>query len=83
MRLKLRFKATPAAALYETPLSEDQVITPLEDKGWVLVTATVADTDQLHWWLLGFGSQVEVLEPLELREKFQAIARSLLDVYEQ
>lgn len=79
--IKLRFQATPATALHETPLSQDQVITSLEDKDWVLVTATVADTDQLRWWLLGFGSQVEVLEPTELRKEFRGIVSDLCQMY--
>jgi predicted DNA-binding transcriptional regulator YafY len=31
------------------------------------VTATVRDTEQLHWWLLGFGSMVTVVSPDSLR----------------
>ncbi len=79
--IKFRFKATPAAALHETPLSQDQVITPPEDKEWVQVSATVADTEQLRWWLLGFGSQVEVLEPLELREEFREYSKQMARLY--
>ncbi len=60
IHLRFRFRCVPANALYETPLSADQVITPLADKQWVEVSASVADTDQLRWWLLGFGNQVEV-----------------------
>jgi predicted DNA-binding transcriptional regulator YafY len=52
--------------LYETPLSKDQVIEVLPND-WLRVTATVADTPQLVWWLLGFGGGVEVLGPHELR----------------
>ena len=63
-------------------MSTDQVISPLADSQWVEVSATVADTDQLRWWLLGFGNQVEVLEPVELREEFRAIACGLRDMYE-
>jgi hypothetical protein len=73
--------ASPAPSFITTPdLSTDQIITPLADSQWV--RATVADTDQLRWWLLGFGNQVEVLEPVELREEFRWIARGLLDMYE-
>ena len=49
-------------------LSEDHRTTEQSD-GRILVEATVADTSQLRWWLLGFGSQVEVLEPISLREE--------------
>ena len=35
----------------------------------LLVKATVSDTAQLRWWLLGFGGQVEVIKPNFLREE--------------
>jgi len=36
------------------------------------LTATVEDDQTLRWWLLGFGSRVEVLEPAELRAEIAA-----------
>lgn len=66
--LKARFTRSAAAHLWESPLAKDQTVTE-EPGGWVVLQATVPDTDQLLWWLLGFGGQVEVLEPLELRNK--------------
>ena len=73
IKLVLRMKRPAAAHLYETPLSEDQVITDDEREGWVRVEATVCETSQLRWWLLGFGGQVEVLQPEFLREEFRAV----------
>jgi predicted DNA-binding transcriptional regulator YafY len=43
-------------------LSEDQIIENF-DADHVLVTATVRDTSQLDWWLLGFGCSARVFEP--------------------
>jgi predicted DNA-binding transcriptional regulator YafY len=65
IQLKAKFIRAAAAHLLETPLSDDQVVDAL-DADNVLVTATVRDTAQLEWWLLGFGELVRVLEPLEL-----------------
>jgi predicted DNA-binding transcriptional regulator YafY len=65
IRLKARFLRGAAAHLVETPLSDDQLIESL-DADHVLVTATVRDSAQLDWWLLGFGSSVRVLEPSDL-----------------
>lgn len=56
--------------LIETPLAIDQAIEPLGE-GVFQLTATVKETEQLYWWLLGFGHQVEVLEPESLREKIK------------
>ena len=36
--------------------------------------ATVKNTLELRWWLLGFCDKVEVLEPKSLREEFSSIA---------
>jgi predicted DNA-binding transcriptional regulator YafY len=56
--------------LIESPLSEDQVVSSLDKDGTSLrISATVADTKQLQWWLLGFADSVEVKGPKELREK--------------
>jgi predicted DNA-binding transcriptional regulator YafY len=62
IRLKAKFARAAAAHLYETPLSEDQTIENL-DADHVIVTATVRDTEQLEWWLRGFGKLVDVVEP--------------------
>lgn len=64
----LRFKAPAAEHLKETPLSADQQISDPVD-GKVTVTASVLDTQQLRWWLLGFGSHVEVIGPESLRQE--------------
>jgi predicted DNA-binding transcriptional regulator YafY len=65
IQLRAKFSRGAAAHLVETPLSDDQVIESL-DAEHVCVSATVRDTAQLDWWLLGFGSAVLVLEPTAL-----------------
>lgn len=61
---------TPEAGnhLYETPLSADQAVT-LQDDGRLKVTATIQQNHQLVWWLLGFGDDVEVIAPSDLRAR--------------
>jgi predicted DNA-binding transcriptional regulator YafY len=68
IQLKAKFDRTAAAHLYETPLSTDQTIDDV-DAEHVLVTATLRDTAQLTWWLLGFGESVKVIEPNELQSR--------------
>lgn len=68
--LRAKFERGAAAHLYETALSVDQVIEDVDEKS-VLVKATVLDTSQLEWWLLGFGDLVEVLEPPGLRGRIR------------
>lgn len=66
--------------LSETPLSEEQEITEI-DTGVYLLRAVVKNTEQLRWWIRSFGSSVEVLEPLEMREKFVNESKALNKIY--
>lgn len=65
IKLIAKFTSEAGDHLYETPLSSDQTI--LKENEALVISATVADTPQLTWWLLGFGAAVEVLKPIELR----------------
>lgn len=68
--------------LEESPLATDQAVSERED-GTFELTATVADTLQLHWWLRGFGTRIEVVAPEELRNEFADMARELAEKYQQ
>lgn len=77
IHLELRCWEEVAAFLAETPLTANQTLTPQED-GWVRLTATVNDTRQLRWWLLGQGAGVEVCGPEALRsEVLDALQQTL------
>ncbi len=80
IRLAALFEGQTAVHLSERPLSKDQRMVPQKD-GRVLVQATVRDTLELRWWLLGFGDKVEVLGPKELREEFSATAQRMGRLY--
>lgn len=71
IRLVARFESYAAQHLLESVLAEDQVATLLDD-GCIEISATVQETNQLFWWLMGFGSNVEVIEPAQLREEIKA-----------
>lgn len=80
IQLVARFTTAAAEHLWETPLSLDQEILP-DKSGWVRLQATLADTVQLRWWLMGFGEGVEVLEPVLLRDEFASMVQSLNKIY--
>lgn len=82
IRLKALFSADAVFHLGERPLSDDQTIAEQKD-GRMLVTATVQNTSELRWWLLGFGDQVEVLEPGRLRKDFAIIAVNMTSAYKE
>jgi len=81
IKLQALFEPEAAAHLFETPLSDDQTLTQKKE-GKILLKATVKDTSELHWWLLGFGDQVEVIKPKKLRDEFAIKIEKLSRMYE-
>jgi predicted DNA-binding transcriptional regulator YafY len=82
IRLEAVFSHGAAFHLHDTPLSADQVLTEL-DRERMLLCATVENTAELRWWLLGFGELVEVLAPADLRGEFRERAAALAARYQQ
>ncbi len=73
IRLVAVFSGAAATHLAETPLASDQVIEQVGG-GRTRVTAEVAHTPLLVWWLRGFGEEVEVLSPAFLRAEMSRSA---------
>jgi len=65
IKLEAVFEADAAYHLTEVKLSPDQTVEFRKD-GKMLVKATVADSDELRWWLRGFGADVVVKRPNRL-----------------
>jgi predicted DNA-binding transcriptional regulator YafY len=80
IELEAIFEADAAEHLQETPLAEDQKLSPLTQHR-VKIQATVNDTPQLEWWLLGFGDAVEVVRPEGLRARMEQTARGMSRLY--
>ena len=80
IKLMVIFDKDTAFHLTETPLSADQKMVNKRD-GRVQVTATVKNSSQLRWWLLGFGEYVEVVKPKALREEFIETSIRLGEIY--
>jgi predicted DNA-binding transcriptional regulator YafY len=80
IRLRAVFEKRIAKFIVETPLSKDQRLSDLED-GRVQLTASVMETEQLRWWLLSLGDQVEILAPDSLRESVYTVAQNMVARY--
>ncbi len=80
IRLVARFKTDAATHLHETPLGKDQRIEAL-DENECRVSATVQNTRQLRWWLLGFGGAVRVEAPEVLRDEIANTAQAMAEQY--
>lgn len=82
IEVKLRFYDGKGEHLQETPLSEDQHFEEnTAQVGESIVTATVADTPQLRWWIQGFADGVEVLSPESLRQVVSQAATKMAARY--
>jgi len=80
IKLKARISSQIAIHLEERPLHKDQQLTVCDD-GSYLLESTAIDTNELRWWLLGFGSNIEVLAPDDLRNDFQEISEQMAAIY--
>jgi len=80
IKLKALFDEGAAFHLTERALSADQTLRKTKT-GYYRLTATVPDSDELRWWLLGFGNGVEVLAPKALRSEFKAVAADMARTY--
>lgn len=65
IRLEAHVSEDLARVLRETPISEDMTLEQ-HDEAWKL-TATVADSWQLRWWVLSQGAWITVIAPEALR----------------
>lgn len=80
--VKLRFGPAVRQRVLETRWhpSEDKQ-DDLERPGYLLWTAQVADTTDMLSWIRGWGADVEVLEPVELRGALVRETQRLAEVY--
>lgn len=74
IQLKLVMSEGTAQSFYESQLSKDQTITPLEEH-IVEISATVPFTSQLVWWLRSFGKKLLRIEPRQVADAVHEIER--------
>jgi len=77
--LRARIDNDEMVTLTESPLSEDQQIRVTSRGNFV--TATVLDSRMLENYLLSHCTHIEVLEPVELRQRLSAKLRAAAKVY--
>lgn len=82
IEIELRCHQKAVLHLFETPLSDDQQITPLQDDE-VIIQATVKDTMDLRWWIKSQGEQIEVIRPQTLRDEIAAEIQRLAARYSE
>jgi proteasome accessory factor B len=78
----LRFSPAVAARVGETRWHPDQRLESRGD-GSLVWRAVVSGTIEIKLWVLGWGADVEVLEPADLRADVQSTLRRALAAYER
>ena len=80
-RVRLHFSPRVAMRVKNLRYHHSQrLVTELED-GSVVMEFQVCGLIEMHSWILQWGKQVEVLEPMALREQIQKAAQDILAVY--
>ncbi len=82
IEVKLRFSPAAARRVKESTWHLSQVIEELPDGG-CLFTVRVGSTLEMTPWIRGWGPDVEVLNPPELREQFREWAHKLNTIYDE
>lgn len=72
--VRLRFAQKVARNVAEVLWHETQKVTRNDD-GTVTLDFRVDGLSEITWWILGYGDQVEVLAPAELRKRIADIAQ--------
>ena len=54
-----------------------------DDDGAIDFCVTVDGLDEIVWWILGYGPEVEVLQPADLRRRLADLARRMLALYKK
>jgi len=81
--LELELDQCLAEYVAEVPLSDDQKITGSgRDSKSCTLTAKVLDSQQLRYWLLSQGAQLEIIKPQELRQWMLELVQVQLKKYE-
>jgi proteasome accessory factor B len=78
--VKLKFSPKVARRVKESVWHPSQAIEDLPDGGCLLIVR-VGSTLEMTPWIRGWGPDVEVLEPQELRKEFSAWANELHQMY--
>lgn len=80
MRLEMKLSKLVAKYLEETPLSNDQQLSPL-DNAWVNLQATVLDSAQIRNWILSLGAEAVVVRPVSIRDDIMKILDDMNSAY--
>ncbi len=79
-QIVLLFSPAVAGRVRETIWHESQVLEERPD-GSLLFRAAVAEPLEMYPWIRGWGADVEILQPTELRERFREEVQKMIKMY--
>lgn len=82
VEVKLKFSPTVTRRVKESTWHPSQVIQDLPDGGCIM-TLRVGSTLEMTPWIRGWGPDVEVLGPDELRQEFRRWAKQMAGIYQR
>ena len=80
-QVKIRFSPRVAPMVRENQYHSSQTLEDTPDGG-VVLTVTVAGTEEIGSWILSYGSEAEALEPAELVDRLREAAKDMVRAYE-
>ncbi len=80
--IKLRFLPEVAPSVAEVQWHSTQTVS-FEKDGSAIIQFRIDGLDEIIWWILGYGDQVQVLAPRILRQKIVEIAQNSIKQNEQ
>jgi predicted DNA-binding transcriptional regulator YafY len=78
--IRVKFSPRVASIIKESKRHATQELENTPDGG-VIMSVKVAGTVEIGFWILKWGADAEVLEPLELRTSIEETARKMSEVY--
>jgi len=81
VKVRLRFAPPAARWVKEAHFHDSQQMEELPD-GALLFEVTVKGTREITRWILGYGADVEVLEPAAIRQAVAAASRRMTEMYD-
>lgn len=78
--VKLKFSPDVAQLFSEAVYHPTQKVETRKD-GWLILTMKVVPGVELVNWVLGWGEQVEVLAPRELKDRVKAAVKAMAGIY--
>jgi proteasome accessory factor B len=77
--IKLRFLPKVAHNVSEVNWHATQKVTRKED-GSAILEFRVDGLNEIFWWILGYGDQVQILAPKKLRQKVLTAAKNMIEI---